>query len=298
MIFNNLAFHSTMDLKQIFPIESGSDSYIFNYAQLDHFFERCITWHWHSFFELNYIMEGEIELRTTNSVYTLKEGDISFVNSGVIHHVSAKDKMKGCRLCSFFFDIHFLTGMYNTALKHKYILPVLKNRKLQAYTIRPNTYERVCMIQNFLKMLKLDEQELFGYEFELRTELSRFWCAFLKETENLRDPNTESSSVDTKRMKCMLQYIHNHYMEKISLEDIAGSANICSRECSRCFQRNMQTSPMSYLKEYRIRMAAQMLLQTDQSIMAVGDNCGFSSGSYFTKTFQEFMGCTPKEFRK
>ena len=178
-IFNNLAFHSTMDLKQIFPIESGSDSYIFNYAQLDHFFERCITWHWHSFFELNYIMEGEIELRTTNSVYTLKEGDISFVNSGVIHHVSAKDKMKGCKLCLFFFDIHFLSGDVQHSIEVKYILPVLKNKKLQAYTIRPNTYERVCMIQNFLKMLKLDEQELFGYEFELRTELSCFLCLSL-----------------------------------------------------------------------------------------------------------------------
>ncbi|WP_394916419.1 helix-turn-helix domain-containing protein [uncultured Robinsoniella sp.] len=76
------------------------------------------------------------------------------------------------------------------------------------------------------------------------------------------------------------------------------TANISTRECSRCFQRCIKLSPMNYLNEHRIRMAAQMLLQTNKSIMTISECCGFSSSSYFGKIFQDYMGCTPKNYRK
>ena len=153
------------------------------------------------------------------------------------------------------------------------------------------------MIENFLKIIELSKEEPFGFEFEIRTQLSRFWYALLEETADLREQNTEKSTIDIDRLKAMMQFIHEHFMDKITLEGISLSASISSRECSRCFQRCIKTTPINYLNEYRIRMAAQMLLQTDKSIITISEDCGFSSSSYFSKLFQKVMGYTPKDYR-
>lgn len=297
MIFHS-DFQSTQENKEIFPVDSVEFPYLCNFAELDHYIDRCIPWHWHPFFELDYIEEGEIEFKTADKVYFLKKGDLVFINSGIMHSVNAKDKMSGCKLYAHLFDMHFLTGMYHSLFEQKYFLPVLQNKDFQVYTISPDSYRRIQLIEKFLKTVELNKQECFGYEFEIRSELSRFWCLLLEETADLRKQNTEKNNVDIERLKAMMQLIHDHYMDKITLEDIAMTANISTRECSRCFQRCIKLSPMNYLNEHRIRMAAQMLLQTNKSIMTISECCGFSSSSYFGKIFQDNMGCTPKNYRK
>ena len=102
---------------------------------------------------------------------------------------------------------------------------------------------------------------------------------------------------DTERIKTMMSFIHDHYGEKISLENIAGSANISARECARCFRRCINSSPNEYLIEYRLRMAMRLLLESDRSVLEISEETGFSSASYFTKTFREALNCTPKEYR-
>ncbi len=297
MIFNS-NFQSTQKHKEILPIESIEFPYICNYAELNKCIDRSFPWHWHPFLELDYIVDGEIELKTANNIYSVKKGELFFVNSGIMHSISAKNKMSDCKIYAHLFDMHFLSGMHNSLFEQKYLLPILKSVELPVCIIHPDSYRRIRMIEKFLKIVELNEQEPFGYEFEIRTELSRFWCMLLEETIDIRNKSIEKDTIDIERLKTMMQFIHEKYMEKITLEDISSCVNISSRECSRCFQRNIKTSPMNYLTEHRIRMAAQMLLQTNASVLTISENCGFSSSSYFSKIFQNFMGCTPKKYRQ
>lgn len=298
MIFDNFDFNSTLDAKQILPSDSEKFSYLCNYVEMDRAVNLTYPWHWHPHLEINYISKGTLELKTTNQTYIAHEGDLLFVNSGEIHQVSSLDKQPGCTVYTYLFDKHFLSGTYNNAIEKKYLHPILKNQKLPAFVIHPDSYEKNQMLQNILHMIDLDKCEPFGYEFEVRTELSRFWCGFLNETKSLHDTGTKQNVNDGARMKSMLQFIQEHYMEKISVEEIAASVNISSRECNRCFGRSIGISPNKYLKEYRIRMAAQMLQQTNDSILSISEACGFSTVSYFDKVFQELMGVTPKNYRK
>ena len=74
-------------------------------------------------------------------------------------------------------------------------------------------------------------------------------------------------------------------------------AAISVRECSRCFDRCIGVSPIQYLNNYRLHMAAEMLLSTKASILEISENCGFNSAAYFSKLFSEAMGCTPHQYR-
>lgn len=100
------------------------------------------------------------------------------------------------------------------------------------------------------------------------------------------------------RIQTMMSFIHENYSEKLTLEDIAGSALISKRECLRCFQEAIHKSPFAYLKEYRIEMAEKLLKTTSLSVMEVGLRAGFSNNAYFGKTFKEMTGKTSGEYRK
>ena len=62
----------------------------------------------------------------------------------------------------------------------------------------------------------------------------------------------------------MIAYIQENFAEKITLEDIADSAAVSTRECLRCFKTSIHQSPMEYLIEYRIRAAKKLLEKENQ----------------------------------
>lgn len=98
-------------------------------------------------------------------------------------------------------------------------------------------------------------------------------------------------------LKKMIRYIQNNYMESISLKQLSETANICEREVQRSFHNIIQQSPIQYLIHYRIEKACHMLDSGEESIIDISNSCGFSSPSYFTKTFKSIVGCTPREYR-
>lgn len=147
-------------------------------------------------------------------------------------------------------------------------------------------------------MLEAMEAEPEGYELIVREKLGRLWMLLFAETAGIRAAGREAGSQDTERTKKMLTYIYAHYMEPITLGDIAASAGVSPRECARAFGKSVSRSPIRFLIDYRVHMAARKLLLTGDGISQIAEACGFSSDSYFGKAFRSAFGCTPREYRK
>jgi transcriptional regulator GlxA family with amidase domain len=58
----------------------------------------------------------------------------------------------------------------------------------------------------------------------------------------------------------------------------------------------MDTSPVIFIRNIRLRKAAEMLLQGEKSISEIAVATGFGSSSYFSKCFQKAYGCKPSEY--
>ena len=74
-----------------------------------------------------------------------------------------------------------------------------------------------------------------------------------------------------------------------------------------CFNKTVGTSPIQYLKNYRLEKAEELLRVTNKKVEAAQDVrfdafqtelCGFQDKSYFTKSFREKFGKAPLEVRK
>ena len=85
--------------------------------------------------------------------------------------------------------------------------------------------------------------------------------------------------------------------EELSVRDIADSASISESECLRCFRKILDTSPIAYLKTYRLQRAAELLETTSRKVSDIAAQCGFGEMSYFAKSFREIYRCTPSQYR-
>lgn len=297
MIYNSNC-QPSIDNREDLPHKKSNYPYICQYGNMDNYIRQTIPYHWHSSLELDYIDEGEALLHTADETVSLKKGDAIFINTNVIHSIQAK--CFHTKIFAHIFDASFLSGIPGSLLGQKYLLPVTENTVFKIHRIRPDSYKNMQMLEKIIEMIELNKKEPFGYELKVRAALSLFWCMFLEETKCLKPTSSGilKENPDVERIKLMIQYIESHYMEKITLSHIAGAANISSRECTRCFQKNLEISPMKFLTDYRVNIAAQRLIQTSDSILLISEECGFSSGSYFGKIFFDIMNCTPSEYRK
>lgn len=268
------------------------------YRELDGRFCKMVPWHWHKSIEIDYIMEGELIFTTSDQTITLKQGDICFINSGVLHSFHINVKSHGCKFYAHLFHPSFIGGMHNSQIEQKYVLPITGNSAVTYLHFPEGTSQNKEMVPVFLNIAELDRKQPLGYEFAIRDGLSKLWCVFFTELCSIRENFVQKESAGSRRVKEMIQYIHENYQGEISLGDIAKVSQISRQECMRCFQKYIHTSPIAYLTEFRIRIAAEQLRYTDESVIRISENCGFSSSSYFSKVFRSIMGCTPSEYRK
>ena len=290
-------FKLDQEQREIFPIQDEAFPVICRWSDLNWYDDKTIPWHWHTELEINCMDHGTMECLTPEQTVTAEKGDILFINSGVLHTCHPVGN-EPCHYYTYTFDMHFLSGMYNSLFEEKYFLPVVRNSALSVWKVKPDSLEHLEMISAVMKSIELCRDEPKGYEFDLRAKLCDFWKLLLDDTADIRATARLHSGADTERIKVMMGFIHDHYGEKITLEDIASSACISTRECTRCFRRCINTTPNEFLIGYRLRAAMRLLAESEKSILEISEECGFSSASYFTKTFREARNCTPKEYRE
>ncbi|MFD0619139.1 AraC family transcriptional regulator [Paenibacillus sp. GCM10027629] len=96
----------------------------------------------------------------------------------------------------------------------------------------------------------------------------------------------------------MTGFIHRHYENKITLDEIASAGSVCRSQCCELFSSYIGQTPNSYLTRYRIQKSCEMLQDTDRTISEIAISCGFQSASYFSYVFRNEMGMVPKSYRK
>lgn len=282
---------------ELMPEIAGAFPCSCKYVEMEHYVGSSVPWHWHQRSEINFFIGGSAILKTQDKTHHLKQGEAVFINSNTLH---ALDPGHGemPHYYTLFFNTDFLTGGYNNVYSQKYVLPVTSCRELQSFPIRSDTPNGIRMLNILVQIVELFREEPFGYEFTVRSAFSEFWLLLFQMTAGIREHAGQRSLTDEARIKEMMRFIEAHYAEKIFLEDIANSAGISERECTRCFAATVGVSPVDYLNRYRVRIAAGLLTETDLPVSRIAENCGFSSDSYFGKTFKSIMGSSPRDYRK
>ncbi len=96
--------------------------------------------------------------------------------------------------------------------------------------------------------------------------------------------------------KCV-NYIYTNINKKISVEELADYLGISAGYLSRQFVKEIGISISDYIREKKIEIAQELLVNTDDSISDIAFNLSFSSQSHFIQIFKNITGTTPKQYR-
>ncbi len=120
-----------------------------------------------------------------------------------------------------------------------------------------------------------------------------------EEIHSMDDMNeAENSSLrQLKVKKKIADYIHEHYMYELSMQDLARIMNYSEAYFCKLFKQCFDQNFTSYLTEYRMEQARKLLLEPSVNIKEVGKAVGYSDANYFAKVFKRTTGHSPTEYR-
>lgn len=100
------------------------------------------------------------------------------------------------------------------------------------------------------------------------------------------------------RIMGSIDYIQTHLATGMTVKHLAEKANLSVDHYSRCFYRHVGLRPIEYIHRKRIERAQFLILTTDLSLSAIGEETGFDSLSYFTRIFRSVTGQPPGTYKK
>ena len=255
-----------------------------------------VPWHWHEDFEYIIAGEGTVTVWADKKKISLAQGEGVFINSGVLHAVEFAEQGPSV-LRSGVFHPRLVGGM-DTIYWQKLIRPLLAPGAPGYFELRDTEPWQADVLAQLQEVWKLVRGEPDDYENRVRYLLSAVLHVLTAHCPAGVCRTSRQEQVTAERMKQMLRFVEEHYTEELTVERIADSAALSESACLRSFRQLLATTPIQYVKQYRIEKAAELLLSTRMRTGEVGAECGFADTSYFTKTFREMKNCTPTEYRR
>jgi AraC-like DNA-binding protein len=99
------------------------------------------------------------------------------------------------------------------------------------------------------------------------------------------------------RIDRVLAYIHEHYAQQLTLQDIADVAALSVSGLHRLFRKHARTNVSEYITRIRIGDACARLASTVQPIAHIADSVGYGTFANFNRQFKRLNSMTPREYR-
>ncbi len=149
-----------------------------------------------------------------------------------------------------------------------------------------------CFSQMIVQYIQTARLEFLSCLFHLLFLLHR---DFFSPYEKLSEGDNKTEDKDFYKL---LNYLNEHYYERISLEKAAGLVYKSPQAFSKYFKRNAGAGFLEYLSRIRVERALTELLSTDHTITQIAADCGFVNDHAFTQAFRKIFGQTPGAYRQ
>ena len=256
-------------------------------------FDR-VPLHWHDNMEIIYIKKGHGYVTVDLKQYKVSGSTIVLILPGQLHSIEQYDDLS-MEYENIFFNINMLFARTEDTSSTEFLRPLLTG-KISVPTVFNSVSDHYDEISACIDACdEICKTKPEGYELYIKGKLFEFFYILLN---RCREDKTSRTTKSLDKIKLIMKYVENHYMEKITIADIAKVAGCSESHFMRYFKETMGTSFIDYLREYRLTMAVRLLLASDASILSIAEEVGFDNLSYFNRAFKKKYGVTPREYRK
>lgn len=252
--------------------------------------------HFHTQYEIFYIVEGERVFFFRNREYIARAGDLILVNSNLIHmtrsvagsndghnriilyitreKIKSYDALYPSLQLSRFFDDYY--GVYHLDLEQQALILGLFGGLRHALTAKEHNYK-------------------VGIDLDILAWLFKM-MAFVR--RQCQEVPSDSDNPKYKVAYGIADYLSENCERAISLEELADQFFLSKSYICRIFKEVTGYTISEYTNIHRIRKAKRYLEETDLSISEIAHALGYESLTYFERMFKTYMTLSPLKYRK
>ena len=240
--------------------------------------------HWHERMELILVETGGIDLYLDEKHMVLSAGQLGIAPPGVLHGGFCQDGETVFHTIMFEVE-RFCNG---TGASEKWLAP-LSQRQLQfpGVTGEPGVMDAAWKLVETVRNPETLPLAAVGQLYILLGELCR-----------ISTPGSQIPSASEESLRSVLDYIHAHYTEPLTVREISRAFSYNETYFCRRFKKATGLTVMEYIRILRLELAEKLLKTEKGEIRDIAWQCGFPDESYFSRAFKMHSGMTPREFRK
>lgn len=107
----------------------------------------------------------------------------------------------------------------------------------------------------------------------------------------------ETEEKHNDKLSDVFTFINDNALNKLSMDEICEKTHISKYHLCRIFKENMGVTITEFIKNRRLSVAKQLLINSQLKITEIAQKCGFCDSSFFTKVFTKEFSITPTEYR-
>ena len=288
----------TKDNRENFDSYRSSDYFHITHCWIN----ESSDYHIHNFPQILYSFEGSFAHRIDDADYIQREGDLILLPPYFSHALDASTE-----------PVHWIFVNFADNFLNMFPEGEEKKELFNLVCLRPLTYklrganpfihfegesrvklENILndMSKEFLKHENKSPSYLRAKLVQLLTVIAEQSTAVCPEADRTVYANYRSS------LQRAMDYIDRHYCEHLNRDEICRIAHMSRSSFTYIFKQIVGQTLLEYITSLRIRRAMQLLSEGELSIIDIGEQCGFDSAPYFSHTFKDHTGFTPREYAK
>ncbi|MDR0519960.1 MAG: AraC family transcriptional regulator [Clostridiales Family XIII bacterium] len=251
--------------------------------------------HRHKNIQILHVLDGELDLELTYTVYRLSQNDIHFIHVDDMHGIRAVGKsclvlVINIRTDDFAGEFPSLVEEIFTTRTKENIVTWQRQVKLRndMFLIASELFRRAQGYQERVRSVAVDM---------IRTLYSDFRGFRVNRKEKIFEHVINNAEWQTDRVSRIVAHLYRNYPYRVTLEEIAASENINRYHLSHFFATHMGIGFRDFLNMVRVEMSEYELVATDAPIAHIAENVGFSGTRQYVAHFEEWFGMHPDDFR-
>ncbi|EDL55294.1 transcriptional regulator, AraC family protein [Vibrio mediterranei AK1] len=241
--------------------------------------------HWHAAAEFICILKGSFAIGVDGNSKTYHSGGMVFLAPNKIH--SLQSKTANSRL---------LTVQFSPLLFQQLTGDVSFNYGVKSFEHQSEKDRSVW--DAMLDLASEYVTDLDTISFSHMSLIYRLLANIERVSEVINLTQNSVRDNDDELIKTCLTYIDSHYMEPLTLTDIAERSGLSYHYVSRMFKRVCGFNFKDYLTFIRVSKALPLLCDTTFPITDIAHKCGFSEHKLLIAAFRKYYDQTPTAFRK
>lgn len=253
------------------------------------------TFHYHNFYEIIYVLEGEYSSLLENQMYHLKKGDFLLIDCNIMHryHPMAEKDASSKRIILWITKTMLeklsdgsmdLSACFHGTDSCAYHFPVYYEEMLRGYLMKLVMSELMDgQLENSKAVMDRGYLTLFFAYLNLLCSRREY---LFKEEETTSHPLVETIS----------SYIEIHIQENITIDELAKQVHMSKYHFLRRFKELTGTTAHAFIIDKRLLHAAEGL-RAGKGITQVYQDAGFTDYSSFLRNFKKAFGVSPGKYK-